>query len=105
MRPNLSSFNNSMYDPGRSRFVQALWFFFGLPLLRSQMLPGSAFRVWLLRLFGAKVGTGVVIKPGVRVKYPWLLEVGDHTWIGEDVWIDNLDEVLVGRDVCISQGA
>jgi putative colanic acid biosynthesis acetyltransferase WcaF len=59
----------------------------------------------LLRLFGAKIGAGVVIKMGVRVKYPWRLSVGEHAWLGEDCWIDNLADVTVGANACISQGA
>lgn len=59
----------------------------------------------LLRLFGARVGKSVVIKPHVRIKYPWKLSIGDYTWIGEDVWIDNLDEVCIGANCCVSQGA
>jgi putative colanic acid biosynthesis acetyltransferase WcaF len=47
----------------------------------------------------------VVIRPGVRVKYPWRLSIGDHAWIGEDCWIDNLEQITVGRDACLSQGA
>ncbi len=105
MTPDLGRFDNSWYSPGRPRLVQALWFFFGQPALRCAVMPWSAIRVRLLRLFGARIGHGVVIKPGVRVKYPWLLSVGDHTWIGEDAWIDNLAPVTLGRDVCVSQGA
>ncbi len=48
---------------------------------------------------------GVNIKPCVNVKYPWLLEIGNYTWIGENVWIDNLAKVKIGSNVCISQGA
>ncbi len=59
----------------------------------------------LLRLFGAKIGAQVVIKPKVNIKYPWLLEIGDHAWIGEKVWIDNLVQVSIGSHACISQGA
>lgn len=73
--------------------------------LKSSWLPGSGWRVWLLRLFGAVVGTGVIIKPHVRVKFPWKLRIGDHSWIGESVWIDNLAEVSIGSNCCISQGA
>ena len=105
MQIDLSRFDNSWYSPGRSRLVQALWFFLGQPLLRCSVLPGSGFRVRLLRWFGASVGRGVVIKPGVRVKYPWLLKVGDHCWIGEDAWIDNLAPVTLDSHVCVSQGA
>ena len=59
----------------------------------------------LLRMFGARIGSGVVVKPRVTIKYPWKLAVGDHSWIGEQVWIDNLDQVTIGAHVCISQGA
>ncbi len=59
----------------------------------------------LLRLFGAVIGKGVVIKPSVNVKYPWLLEIGDDAWIGEQVWIDNLVKTVIGSDCCLSQGA
>src|ERR1035438_902577 len=89
-QPDLSIFDNRWYNPGRPAIVRVLWFFCGLPILRSSLIPSSALRRCLLRLFGAAIGCAVVIKPGVRVKYPWLLSVGDNSWIGEDVWIDNL---------------
>jgi putative colanic acid biosynthesis acetyltransferase WcaF len=56
-------------------------------------------------MFGAKIGQGVVIKPKVNIKYPWFLEIGNHVWIGENVWIDNLGKVQIDNHVCISQGA
>jgi putative colanic acid biosynthesis acetyltransferase WcaF len=59
----------------------------------------------LLRLFGATIGRGVVIKPRVNIKYPWNLSIGDHTWIGEQVWLDSLVDIDIGSHVCISQGA
>ena len=102
---HLARFNNSWYQPGRSRLWQAAWFFVGLPLLRFSLVPSSAFRVRLLRLFGAELGSGIVIKPGVRVKYPWRLKVGNDCWLGEDCWIDNLASVELQSDVCVSQGA
>lgn len=101
---DLSTFENRAYEPGRGFVVQSLWFFLGLPLLRSSWIPSSGFRVALLRAFGAKVGKGCVIKPRVRVKYPWRLRAGNHCWIGEDAWIDNLADVVVGNNVCVSQG-
>ena len=101
---HLGRYDNSWYDPGGSSLGRALWFFLGLPVLRSGWLPSSEIRCRLLRWFGGRVGTGVVIKPGTRVKYPWLLEIGNDTWIGEDAWLDNLALVRVGSNVCISQG-
>ena len=56
-------------------------------------------------MFGAKIGKGVVLKPGINIKYPWNLEIGDFTWIGENVWIDNLVPVYIGANVTLSQGA
>ena len=105
VEPDLSSYDNSWYSPQRGQFVRSVWFFMGLPILRSRMLPSSSIRSFLLRLFGASVGRGVVLKPGVRVKYPWLLSIGDYSWVGEEVWIDNLTMVTIGTNVCISQAA
>ena len=102
---SLARFDNSWYRPGRGVFLQTTWFFLGLPALRCSLLPSSAMRRVLLRAFGAKVGRNVVIKPGTRVKYPWRLSIGDNSWIGEECWIDNLADVSIGNDVCISQAA
>ena len=102
---DLSRYNRRDYNPGRGPIVRALWFFVGLPLLRAALNPSTALRVWLLRSFGAKVGCGTTMKPGMRVKFPWRLEVGDFAWIGEDAWIDNLALVSVGNNAVISQGA
>lgn len=102
---DLSRTDNSEYQVGRSRLVWAAWHFVGAPVLRSNLLPIADFKCFILRLFGARIGIGVNIKPGVRVKFPWYLSVGDYSWIGEDVWIDNLALVSIGRNVCISQGA
>lgn len=73
-------------------------------LLMESWLPGSGWRRWLLCAFGAQIGKGVVIKPRVRVKFPWRLTVGDYSWIGEDAWIDNLADVKIGSHCCLSQG-
>lgn len=102
---DLSRPDNSEYQIGRSRFLWAMWHFLGAPVLRSNLLPISSLKTAVLRLFGAKVGRGVYIKPGVRIKFPWYLSIGDHSWIGEDTWIDNLAHVSIGSHVCISQGA
>jgi putative colanic acid biosynthesis acetyltransferase WcaF len=90
---------------GRGRFVEALWLFFGAPVLASRIILSTSLRSSLLRLFGANIGVNMYMKPGVRVKFPWYLSIGDHCWIGEDVWIDNLSPVTIGSHVCISQGA
>lgn len=100
----LDLYDATDFDRGASRAPEAVWLLIS-GLLVSTFLPGSAWRVALLRLFGARIGSGVVVKPGVRVKFPWRLVVGDHCWIGEHVWIDNLAPVTLGDHVCISQAA
>lgn len=102
---DLSKYDNSWYNPGGNALKRFLWYFVNALVIKNHLNPISGIRVKALRLFGAKIGRGVVIKPGVNVKYPWLLTVGDYSWIGEDVWIDNLAEVSIGSNCCLSQGA
>ena len=92
------------YSPGAPLLKQLLWFYLGSPLLMSYWLPFSALKVGILRLFGASIGNQVRIKPGVRVKFPWRLTVGDSCWLGEQAWIDNIASVALAHDVCLSQG-
>jgi len=100
----LDSFRNDSFDRGAPALKELLWLVVGA-LLVGSWLPGSSWRIGLLRLFGAKLGKDVVIKPGFRVKFPWRLVVGNHCWLGERTWVDNLVLVHLGEHVCISQGA
>ena len=102
---DLSKFNNDWYDTGAGKVKRLLWFLVNGILLQSRINAFSSCKVCLLRLFGARVGNGVVIKPSVNIKYPWLLSIGDNVWIGERVWIDNLAKITIGNNVCLSQGA
>ena len=101
---DLSKFNNTWYKPGRGAIVRFLWMCTSAMWVNSWW-PFSGCKKFCLRMFGAKIGSGVVIKPHVNIKYPWKLKVGDNVWIGEYVWIDNLGEVIVEDNVCLSQGA
>lgn len=102
---DLASFNNSWFDPGRGVLVRILWCFASsLFFLSALPIPFSLKRS-LLVLFGAQIGDGVVIKPRVNIKYPWNLQIGAHSWIGEGVWLDSLTMIHIGDNVCISQGA
>jgi len=100
----LSDFENSWYNPGAGFLKKTIWYFLNA-LFFNSFFPINAIKIFLLKLFGAKIGKGVIIKPFVSVKYPWKLTVGNHVWIGEKVWIDNLDSVIIENNVCISQGA
>ncbi|NRR91040.1 colanic acid biosynthesis acetyltransferase WcaF [Winogradskyella undariae] len=104
MKTDLSSYNNDWYQPGR-RLKILCWYFINVLFFINPLNPISSLKVFFLKLFGAQIGTGVVIKPGVSIKYPWLLTIGNHCWIGESVWIDNLAQVTIEDHVCVSQGA
>lgn len=100
----LGSFRSDNFDRGASRAKEFLWLVIS-ELLVAGPVPGSRWRAALLRAFGAKIARGTVFKPRVRIKFPWRLEIGADSWIGEGVWIDNLAPVRIGHDVCISQEA
>ncbi|QJB30580.1 colanic acid biosynthesis acetyltransferase WcaF [Chitinophaga oryzae] len=104
MKTNLAAFNTGTYHAGPKWKVLA-WYFCNYYVLNSALPWPYAMKRGLLRLFGATIGKGLVIKTKVRIKYPWRLTIGDHCWLGEGVWIDNLEDVTLGDDVCISQGA
>ncbi|MDR3717118.1 MAG: WcaF family extracellular polysaccharide biosynthesis acetyltransferase [Puia sp.] len=105
----LKKVDNASYkttiDIGASRVRQLAWYLVNIVFFKNPFNISSASKVFLLRLFGARLGSGVLIKPSVSIKYPWKFQVGDHVWIGEEVWIDNLAEVILHSNVTLSQGA
>jgi putative colanic acid biosynthesis acetyltransferase WcaF len=104
LKTDLSTFDNRWYKPGRSYPVRLIWYAINHIIFRSSFPFYTPKRV-LLRMFGATVGKGLIIKPHVSIKYPWKLVIGDHVWIGEEVWIDNLARVTLRDHSCVSQGA
>ena len=92
-------------DRGRSKGFLAGWYLLKCLFLLSAWPWPMGLKRCLLRAFGAKIGEGVVIKPRVNVHFPWKLEVGDHAWIGEEVFILNFEPVKIGAHACISQRA
>ena len=105
MKTALWKFDNQFYDPGRGIALRAIWYFICAIFFRNPLNPVISLKALLLRSFGAKVGKGVVLKSAINIKYPWNIEIGDHTWIGENAWLDSLDKIKIGSNVCISQGA
>lgn len=101
---DLSTFDNQWYKPG-GLILRVLWYVISILFFQKGWIALTNVKVLLLKCFGAKIGKNVVIKPHVKIKYPWKLSIGDNSWIGEQVWIDNLGEVEIGENVCISQGA
>ncbi len=102
---DLAAFSPKGFDKGAAKWKIGLWFAVNALVVKAQWNPFMGLKRALLRMFGAKIGKGLVVKNGVNVKFPWKLTVGDNCWLGENCWIDNLDRVTLGDNVCISQGA
>jgi putative colanic acid biosynthesis acetyltransferase WcaF len=102
---DLSKFNNASYSRGVPRWREALWWVFRSLVFAPWFPIPSSIKVAVLRFFGAKVGTGVVIRSRVNITMPWRVEIGDHVWLGDEVLILSLDRVRIGSNVCISQRA
>lgn len=77
----------------------------GAWLLRWSPRPMFAWRRFVLRLFGARVGRHVHLYPSTRIYMPWNLEIGDWAAIGEDVFIYSLGNVRIGVGAAISYRA
>lgn len=100
----LSNFNpNTGLKRGARKSTEIIWYLIKIIFFLSAVPYPSKFKVMLLRLFGAIVGEGVVIKPRVNIHFPWKLVIKNHVWIGEEVFILNFEKLSIGSNVCISQ--
>ncbi|MDF5689756.1 WcaF family extracellular polysaccharide biosynthesis acetyltransferase [Aquirufa aurantiipilula] len=105
MKTDLSTFTGEG-SPGISAKVKyLLWLLFSNVFFLTNIPYPNNFKVGILKIFGASIGKHVVIKPWVKIKFPWKLVLGDYVWLGEEAWIDNISEIKIGNHVCISQGA
>jgi putative colanic acid biosynthesis acetyltransferase WcaF len=100
----VKNFDTKDFVIGASWVKQILWYLTSCLFFRSGLVPFSAVLVSILKLFGAKIGQDVRIKPFIYIKYPWKLEIGDYSWLAE-CFIENLDFVTIGKNCCISQKA
>ena len=92
-------------SPGIFRkFRYAFWLLISNFFFLTNIPYPNFIKVFILKCFGCKVGKNVVIKPWVKIKFPWMLSLGNAVWLGESVWIDNISEIIIGNNVCISQG-
>lgn len=102
----LDQFNPRLgLDRGRSKAYEMLWYLTKCVFFLSPLPWPTGLKCSILRLFGAKVGSGVNIKPRVNIHFPWKLEIGDWCWIGEEVFVLNFEPVKVGSHTCLSQRA
>ncbi len=105
MKTDFSTFKHEVFSGIDRKISYLFWLFVSNVFFLTNIPYPNTWKVLLLRLFGAKIGQKAVIKPWVKIKFPWNLTLGDHVWLGEDVWIDNISMVMIDSHVCISQGA
>ena len=101
----LKAYTVGDFDRGAPRWKEALWIFVKWAFFLTAFPWPSSLRVALLRFFGAKIGSGVVVRANVNVSYPWRLTLGDDVWLGEEVSILSLAQVVIESSVCVSQRA
>jgi putative colanic acid biosynthesis acetyltransferase WcaF len=100
---DLRRYDQSRFDRGRPGWYVLIWWLVQGVAFPLTPHPLNGWRCQLLRLFGAKIGQGVLIRPTARFTYPWKVEIGDFSWIGDDVVFYSLDHIKVGEQCVISQ--
>jgi putative colanic acid biosynthesis acetyltransferase WcaF len=88
---------------GRSGLVVLLWQLVQATLFGLSPQPLYAWRRFLLGMFGAKIGKGVLVRPSARVTYPWKVALGDNCWIGDHAELYSLGPITIGANAVISQ--
>lgn len=99
----LSSFTLPKGFRGRPGWFVQLWWLIQATFFRWSPQFMYGWRAMLLRIFGAKVGIGVIIRPTVSITYPWKVEIGDYAWIGDQAVLYSLGEIKIGAHSVVSQ--
>lgn len=102
---DLSIYWTRGFDRGAGVVKEGLWILVSFLVFRLCPVSLSGLKRVLLRVFGARVGKNVVIKPDVQITFPWKLTLGDHIWLGEGSWLLNLAPIEIESHVCVSQRA
>ena len=102
---DFSRYTTGRFDRGAGVVKEGLWLVVSFVLFRLCPFSFSALKCAVLRMFGAEIGQKVTIKPQVKITFPWKLVVGNHVWLGEECWLLNLEQIIIGSNVCISQRA
>ncbi|MDM9384892.1 hormogonium polysaccharide biosynthesis acetyltransferase HpsU [Chlorogloeopsis sp. ULAP01] len=100
---DLRKYDQSWFDRGRPGWYVLLWWFVQAIAFPLTFHPFNNLRCALLRLFGARIGKGVLIRPTARFTYPWKITIGDYSWIGDDVVLYSLDYIHIGEHCVVSQ--
>lgn len=105
MIQNLKLFRLPSNFRGRNPVYVQLWWFVQAIFIHLSPQIFYGWRRFVLRRFGAKIGKGVIIRPSVRILYPWKLTIGDWSWIGDDVNLYSMAEIKIGNNTVVSQNS
>ena len=100
--------NNSYRGPSftlLNRFLRVIWNVVYILLFRSSLSSLHAWRIFLLRVFGAQIGRGCHVYPSVKIWAPWNLRLGNYVGVADGVTLYCMDKIVMGDYVVISQGA
>jgi acetyltransferase-like isoleucine patch superfamily enzyme/glycosyltransferase involved in cell wall biosynthesis len=89
----------------KGKLARATWMLLGSTLFRFSFHNWYAYRRLILRIFGAKVGKNVVIRPSAHIEIPWTLTIEDNASIGDHAIIYSLGKIHIGKRAIISQYA
>lgn len=69
-------------------------------------IPCHAYRNWVLRhIYLMKMSKNVVLYGGFEIRFPWKIEIGEGTIIGDECKLDGRNGLRIGRNVNFSTGA
>jgi putative colanic acid biosynthesis acetyltransferase WcaF len=102
---DLASFGLPPGFRGRPAWFVQLWW-----LVQATLFAGSpqfmyGWRRFILRCFGAHIGKGVIMRPSVKITYPWKLHIDDYSWVGDQVVLYTLGPIHIGANTVVSQNS
>ena len=106
----LDQFDHSKVKRQRSRFTQIVWLLTQCAFFDTAFPWPYSIKRFLLRRFGGDVGKGVVLRSRIYIHSPWMLDIGNHCWIGDGCQLLSVakitfeDHVALAHQVYIAAG-
>ena len=100
---NLKDFKLPAGFRGKPAWYVQTWWLVQMLFFKNSPQFMYGWRRFLLRCFGAEIGKKVMIRPSAHIQFPWRLNIGDYSWVGDQVVLYNLDKIQIGSHAVISQ--
>lgn len=89
----------------REKVIRTVWMLVGRPLFRLSFHNWYGLRATILRVFGARIGRDVRLRPTVQVEIPWNLDIRDGVTVGDYAILYSLGRITIGERTIVSQYA